>query len=714
MDYPKAVPRFSNSRRSRANAASRRSGVYKMSDPSLRLSHVSPAALKPVSEFEPHNPAGHKWQKDAFAYNRLIGEVGALHSLTAELVASSDLQVVEDTIDPSTGKVSTALSHNASAARVMRAFVGPVGGQKELKRRAALHYQICGESILVGTPLKDAVGTPYGIAWEFLSTQELKIERKKVKGETISIVTRTSGSEGDGPVTIDASTARWWRSDPEFSMHSDSPMRRVLPICRELLVLSEVVDAIAKSRLNAGILLVPDELSFGPDDESSEEGTENEDIDKFMHDLMQHLSAPVEDRTSGASLIPLLLKAPQEFIDKIKMLWLARDLEETYQALRHELLVRIAQGLDAPPEIITGKASLNHWSAFSVDSEFVDRHVAPLGEALCEFLTTAYLRRMLVRYEGFAPEEAARFRLLFDPRPIAQRNDEAESATSGWDRILLSDDAWARSNGFVDGDLATDEERKRRIIEKMILSAPGIYGLALLPILYPELGEAMKTAQQSDEQLRRDREARGPAVPELEDPSNGPRPVDVGGPENGVPDDGPPTERPSDLPPEQRSAVSDDSSTELSDRLVAAANEALSDVIASAASAVRDAAGVHPSIEAEFAGLTSDLSVLSAAHRSRFGAVSNVAHEVLSRSLDDVFSKVNDWLREWAIARGAQQHVATSVAEAAAKRFCKMIDGLVRSAAYDSAGTQRRTVEMQPSMAGEVISFVVAELDARR
>lgn len=700
------MPRYSFRRNRTQSIPERGPSAFTIKDPSAHLAHSSPAALTPVSDFQPHQPKGHEWQKDAFAYNRLVGEVGGLHALTSEMVGSSDLRVVEDSIDPETQKIVTVVSNDPRAARVMRAFVGPIGGQKELKRRAALHYQIAGESILVATPLSDAAGQSEGFSWEFLSTQEIKTERKKVGNEMKTIVTRDSGYESDGPIKVDASVARWWRSDPEFSGRADSPMRRVLPICRELVVLSEVVDAIAKSRLNAGILLIPDELSFGPDDETSEEGNENGDIDKFMDDLMAHMSAPINDRTAGSSLVPLLLKAPSELIGSIKMLWLSRDLEETYQGLRKELLMRIAQGLDAPPEIMGGKASLNHWSAYSVDREFIDKHVVPIGEALAEFLTSSYLRRMLVKYEDMTAEEASRFRLVFDARNLAHRDDEAEVATAGWDRITISDRSWLISNGFTEGDMPDAEERRRRILEKMMLAAPGLYGTTLLPILYPELADSMGSVLQAQELERQQREAKGPAAPELADPTNGPRPEDLqGGPANGVPDAGPPTERPSGDAPTQRTSIEREI---LVERLVTAGDAALSRALERAGSRVLTRVNKNPEL-GERLGQTPKASIMSTMTASDFQSIQVDPMELISDALDAYSSDVAKWVEEWAVSTGASQDLASEVARTTSLRLCRHLDAILRGGVGGQIKTASNGLMVPSGLVNEVISSVVAQ-----
>ena len=451
--------------------------------PQPNLAAVSSAALARIDAWTVPARRGHEWQRDAFSFNELIGEIGYLNNLVANLVSTCELRVVETRIG--VDGLEMEESSDPRAARVMAAFTGPQGGQKELKRRAAMHLQIAGESYLLGTPLKDKFDRAAGFMWEFLSTEEIRVTAGQGKQQ---IKRNASGlSDGDaGLVDVEAFIARLWRPDPRYSMRADSPMKRVLPICRELVVLSEVVDSIAKSRLSSGMLFIPEEMSFGPINET-EAPNESDDFDEFIATLVEHMSAPVRDRTSAAGLVPLVVRGAAEYGDKIRLVQLAQDLDATFHDLRMELLDRLAKGLDAPPEIIGGKAGLNHWSSYNVDADLIGKHVNPVGEMIAEFITVAYLRPMLAEFEYLSDDEVQRFELVFDSRILTARQDEGPAATGAWDRLALSDTSYLRANGFELDDYPSDDERKRRTLEKVLMADPGTYGPLLLPELYPEL-----------------------------------------------------------------------------------------------------------------------------------------------------------------------------------------------------------------------------------
>ena len=158
----------------RASRWNQQSGAeFAMIAPQSNLASVSSAALSRIDAWTIPGRKGHEWQRDAFSFNELIGEIGYLNNLVANLVSTCELRVVESRVG--VDGLEMEESSDPRAARVMAAFTGPQGGQKELKRRAAMHLQIAGESYLLGTPLKDKFGMAAGFMWEFLSTEEIRV-----------------------------------------------------------------------------------------------------------------------------------------------------------------------------------------------------------------------------------------------------------------------------------------------------------------------------------------------------------------------------------------------------------------------------------------------------------------------------------------------------------------------------------------------------------
>jgi len=435
--------------------------------------------------------ASEAWQREAYGFYNVIGEVAYVISKTADTVAMCDIVPIVD--DESIAPGGWRETPDDRVLRVWKAFTGARGDKKELYRKAAMHYQIGGESFLVGSNIKDRHGLEGGVLWQFLSPLEITVEGG---GRSVK---RTYNYAGMQPVELkDTYVARLWRSAPDFEQQPDSALKHSLPIMNELVLLSQVVDAIAKTRLPAGILFVPDEMSFGSYDETEDDSDETDDIDPLTQELTEQLTAVVENRASAASLVPLIMRGPAEFADKIKLIDVARDLDKAFIDLRIHLLSRLATSLDIPPEMMTGVGGLNHWSSFNIDSNFVNRHVKPIGESLAEFLTTAYLRPMLIQFEGMTDEEAATFSLHFDPAKVVARADTGPNARLAFDRGEIKAVAFLRENGLDEADAPDREERKIHDLRALMQAEPIIYGAQVMGMLYPELKDKLEVPGVTD------------------------------------------------------------------------------------------------------------------------------------------------------------------------------------------------------------------------
>lgn len=454
-----------------------RAGSFAMVQP--QRARVTSAAMQHVGQTQARRQQDKPWQSRAYELVDGIGELGYLLNTKANMVADCNLLV--QGLDEEANWTTT---DHAGVLRTLASFVGPQGGQRELKRRAALHLSTAGETHLLGSVPEEEGDV--GIVWEFLSTDELREEGH-------GFIRLRDGAERE-QLPAESYLARCWRSHARFSDLADSELRRVIPIAEEVLVLTQLVDAIAKSRLSAGLLYVPNEITFsGEDDEAEDIGDgdtdEDDGIDEFTKRLIQHMAAPVEDRTSAAALVPLVMRGPAAIAENVRLIDLARSLDTWAQDLRQEALGRLATGLDSPPEIMSGKSGLAGLGggnvAQSIDTEFIVKHIIPLGELLADFLTFAYLRPMLETFEGMTAEQAMLFRIAFDPSPIQSTGDEGGAAERLHKQApdLVSNESVRNANGLDDSDAPGDDEILERRKWSLITTAPQVFAKALLPTI---------------------------------------------------------------------------------------------------------------------------------------------------------------------------------------------------------------------------------------
>ena len=468
----------------------------------LTGARISQSALKKLPDSRLSSQR-EDWHGEAFNCYKsdVIPEVSALINAVSSGVSACRLRVgiqdekgeIQETCDP-------------RVIRVLTALVGPLGGQEELLRSAALLMEITGDCFFVGTPLFEQAPNGRRLStdqyvWEFLSSTELDIEyeddpakghngraAKKISKATRypdgaagkkSLGSRKSNVGGDllNPATY---IARMWRRDPQFSNKSDSALRKALGICHELIRLTELVEAVANSRLHAGILYIPEEMSFGPIDDTMGPDQSLESFDELTEELELQLTAPIEDHESQASLVPLIMRGKGELGQYIKHFTLDREFDKWAMDLRKEAIDRLAGALNAPREVIEGKSDANHWSGANIDSEFATKTILPLGRTIASFLTVAYLRKMLVECEGMSETTAARYHIIFDASPIIARTDKATLACTLWEKGEISADSLRRHTGFEDNDAPGINERRQRLILDLITAAPVSLGPLLI------------------------------------------------------------------------------------------------------------------------------------------------------------------------------------------------------------------------------------------
>jgi hypothetical protein len=337
----------------------------------------------------------------------------------------------------------------------------------ELVRRMVLHLFVPGDSYLVGLPPgvlgggpavddpADAVG-PDGeheldlesLTWHVFSTSELTLRPGTV---VLNL--------GDGsPIELDEDLVylvRVWRPHPRRWWEPDSPVRSNLPVLRELVGLTKHVGASIDSRLaGAGLLVLGQSVEVVGAAVDPETGAETP-VNDFVDALTEAMVQPLENRDSAAALVPLVIKVPDDVVDKVQHITFATPFDEQAKELRDEAIRRLALGLDAPPEVLLGLGSTNHWSAWQIDEATTKTHIEPLLGLVCDALTTQFLWPAL---EAAGVDNFREFILWYDTAPLTMRPNRPTEATEGHDRGLLSDEAWRRYLGFDESDAPEPSE----------------------------------------------------------------------------------------------------------------------------------------------------------------------------------------------------------------------------------------------------------------
>jgi hypothetical protein len=279
----------------------------------------------------------------------------------------------------------------------------------------------------------------------------------------------------------DTFIARMWRQDPEHSKEADSSMVGVADAVEELLLCQRLTRGAARSRMNAGILFLPDGLSVArtspteepvlEEPEDSVSGlaamSQQDPGNDLAAQLMETMITPIGDEGSAASVVPMMLIGATDQGAAIRHVSFERATDEWLVKRAETALDRILQGIDIPKELVTGLQAVKYSNAVVIDENLYKANIEPLALVLADSLTAVYLRPVL-KSKGFTDEQLRDIVIWYDPSEIVTRPNSAASATEGVDRFVLSPKAWRRENGYPESDAPTSEDMGTLLLNKLV------------------------------------------------------------------------------------------------------------------------------------------------------------------------------------------------------------------------------------------------------
>lgn len=448
------------------------------------------------------------WQSAAWEYYDAIGEIKYAFNFVASVVSRIRLYAatVEDPAEapvPIRNAASMDPALADAAERALARLDSAYGGQAGLLRDAALNLSVAGECYLVQVPARPGTGSRE--SWDIRSVDEFHVDNN---GQYVITPRRELAGSGaankPGVIVLPPKTftGRIWRAHPRYSEEPDSSLRGILDLCDELLLLNRTYRATHRSRLNAGAMYIPDGIgeAAAPDpnlyaDEDDPEPSPEELADDFEEQLLEAMSAPIEDESAASAVVPLIMRGPAELGKFIQQFKFDRAFDEQMNARYDRVLERILQGLDVPKDIITGLANVKYSNAIQIDEALYKAHIEPMLLMVADAFTVIFLRPYL-KSQGWSEADVDRVVVWYDPSSVATRNDRATDADVGYDNMTISADTWRRAHGFSDADAPTPNEMILRLLQAKGTIPPEL-SEALLAVVAPEVMEAARAAQQS-------------------------------------------------------------------------------------------------------------------------------------------------------------------------------------------------------------------------
>lgn len=411
-----------------------------------------------------------EWQNEAWAIADQVGEVSFVCDLFAN--GLSQLRLEPARKDPQTKQMirlcdlkTDDLTETDKLVQTILDDFTSDQDMAEMQRIWGVQRSIVGEALFVGLPMTSSQrpGRPRS--------------RKQILDYTWHIYSRADVTELNGVMRIcgveynpdDVVVIRVWQPSPRLSLQAWSPMRSLLPVLRELVGLTMHVSSQIDSKLaGAGILLLPTSAtvmgSTPPEDDQEEDPT--------VAAIMEAMITPIKDRDSAAAIVPLIMTAPDDSVDKIRHISFSNPLDGEAKNLRDEAIRRIALGFSMPPEQLLGLGHASHWSAWLVAEDTVRYQFVPAMKPFVDALLVQFIHPILVE-SGVDEALAASYGFTIESDALIQRPNKFDEAFEMYkvDAIQLS--ALLEAGGFRQTDAPEKEAGEDRAVD-IALKAVGI------------------------------------------------------------------------------------------------------------------------------------------------------------------------------------------------------------------------------------------------
>ncbi|MFH8805229.1 proline-rich domain-containing protein [Streptomyces sp. NPDC017936] len=415
-----------------------------------------------------------KWQEEVWRFHETLGEFNYGIWWLSNMLSRVRLRAAR--LQPDTDEPEIVTS--GTAAELMMRLGGGVAGQAQIMRRLTAQLSLPGEGYLVG----ETVGKVE--RWQVRSVDEIRVQSQQY--QVIDEESVTTGQDWRN-LAPDHHVVRVWRPHDRFYHLADSPARSALETLRELELVNRKITSEYLSRLaSAGVLLIPDELSFPVREEFSE------DPNPLMSEWIEIAATAIQNPGTASAVVPIPLVGPADALDKVKHVDFTLKIDEKIIEKRDSAIKRLATKLDMPAEVLLGMGDVNHWSAWQLEEGSLKTHIAPTAELICDALTRGYLQPRLEA----SGEDPAAWVVWYDMSELALRPDRSGNATQAYDRMEISGAALRRELGFSEDDKPEDEELREQALKVIIHTLPSGAASALSQLLGEEVPQIVPVSPQ--------------------------------------------------------------------------------------------------------------------------------------------------------------------------------------------------------------------------
>jgi len=385
------------------------------------------------------------WQVELWNYFETCGEYGLAVNWRANMISRVRLRAAE--VLP--GLDEPRVVDSGPAADLVNELFGDVGGQSAAMATLSTYLDVPGEGWAVG---ERHLGRE---VWRTYSSDEIRgrsdrlevIDERSVPGR---IIWRDLAS--------DALVVRIWRPHRRWHHEPYSPARSALSAIRELDLVNRHIQAQYLSRLaSAGIIVLPDELTFPVREEF------NDAPDPFVAEWIATAKEAVATPGTAAAVVPIPMRVPAEYVDKVKHIDFTLKLDEKIIEKRDAARTRLASIINVPTELLFNSGSINHWGLWQLEESGVKTYLTPDVELIAHALTIGYLTPRLLA----AGEDPRRWVVWYDASEIITRPDMTDSVMKAYDRGEVPGRTLRRVIGLDEDDKPTRKELEAMILTKL-------------------------------------------------------------------------------------------------------------------------------------------------------------------------------------------------------------------------------------------------------
>lgn len=415
------------------------------------------AAARVLAPTHHDAPEPEPWHVEAWAMRDTVGELRFAESWLAAALSRARLFAAKR---PEPGMEPEPIE-TGPAFDLVEKLAGGVGGQSQLLSSFGSYLLIPGVGYLVGEARE------HGESFRVVNAEDIKLGKAPESGDQAYEV-REGEQSGDWRMLPENSVVtKVYRPHPRHRWEPDSPTRAALPILRELLLLTQHVEATATSRLaGSGMQFFPAEMEL-PD------GWE-----KFIDDWVAAQVRPIRDRAATSAKVPFPMRVPGEFLQWMQNAFVtySTPFDEQSLALREEAITRLANAMPMPRPILTGEAQ-NHWGQWQVEEAGLKGAVEPTLEIICDGLTVGYLTpglsaaedineaARLAMEEVLADSPMAEVLIWYDTSDLRVRPDRGPAAQEAYDRYQVDGEALRKELGLSEAEpWDPDDEATQRVI----------------------------------------------------------------------------------------------------------------------------------------------------------------------------------------------------------------------------------------------------------